>query len=299
MKKFFVIISLHFYSFISLSQKFISDSIPLVANKASIKKLSSDFKFTEGPIADKRGNVYFTDQPNDRIMKWSASDGTITTYMEPSGRSNGLYLDKEGNIISCADEKNQMWKINKNKNVEVLIKDFNGKRLNGPNDLWIRPDGNIYFTDPFYPRDYWSHKDQEIVEQRVYYYNVKDKSIKIVDADLKQPNGIIGSTDGKTLYVADIRDWKTYSYTINPDGSLTDKKLFCAMGSDGMTVDSKGNVYLTGRGVTIFDKQGKRIGNFPTGEPWTANITFGGKKRKTLFITASTAVYTLEMKVKG
>ena len=101
------------------------------------------------------------------------------------------------------------------------------------------------------------------------------------------------------MYVSDIRDRKTYSYTIQNDGSVSGRKFFCNMGSDGMTIDKKGNIYLTGRGVTIFDKSGMRVGNIPVPEPWTANVTFGGKDKKTLFITASKSVYTLKMNVKG
>src|SRR5205814_6827125 len=117
--------------------------------------------------------------------------------------------------------------------------------------------------------------------------------------DLKQPNGIIGTPDGKTLYVADIGAKKTYRYTIKDDGSLADKQLFCEQGSDGMTLDNQGNVYLTGKGVTVYDKQGKKIHQIDINEPWTANVSFGGKDRDTLFITASKAVYTLKMTDKG
>lgn len=114
-----------------------------------------------------------------------------------------------------------------------------------------------------------------------------------------QPNGIVGTPDGKHLYVADIKDNKTYKYDINKDGSLTNRQLFANLGSDGMTLDNMGNVYLTGKGVTIFNPKGMKIGNIPVPVNWAANVCFGGKDRNTLFITASHAVYTLEMKVKG
>lgn len=201
--------------------------------------------------------------------------------------------------MSCADEHNQLWQIDQNKNVTVLIKDFEGKRLNGPNDLWIHPGGGIYFTDPFYKRDYWDHSTQEITQQRVYYFDPMQNKIKIVADDMVRPNGIIGTHDGKTLYVADIGGQKTYVYQINSDGSLSGKKLFYELGSDGMTIDKKGNVYLTGKGVTVVDHTGHKVAQIPIDAPWTANVTFGGKNRKTLFITASKSVYTLDMKVKG
>ncbi|MBN2632416.1 MAG: SMP-30/gluconolactonase/LRE family protein, partial [Bacteroidales bacterium] len=124
------------------------------------------------------------------------------------------------------------------------------------------------------------------------------KIIPVAD-DLIQPNGIVGTPDGKTLYVADIRGNKTWSYSVNPDATLSGKTLFCEMGSDGMTIDSKGNLYLTGKGVTVFDKTGKRLGNIPVPENWTANVCFGGKNLKTLFITASKGFYAIKLKVKG
>jgi gluconolactonase len=114
-----------------------------------------------------------------------------------------------------------------------------------------------------------------------------------------QPNGIIGSPDGKLLFVADIGDKKTYQYRITDDGGLTDRKLFCGMGSDGMTRDTAGNLYLTGKGVTVFDKNGDKLGEIPVPESWTANVCFGGADLKTLFITAMDSVYTLEMSVAG
>lgn len=128
---------------------------------------------------------------------------------------------------------------------------------------------------------------------------MKTKKATPAAMDLKEPNGIIGTPDGKTLYVADIGAGKTYSYAVKPDGTLEDKKLFCEMGSDGMTIDAEGNVYLTGKGVTVFDKTGKKLMNIPIPEPWTANVTFAGKDRQLLFITASKKVYGLKMRVKG
>jgi gluconolactonase len=290
---------LFFISSVACSAQELSDTIPLIKKGARPVKLSDQFLFTEGPAADKMGNVYFTDQPNNRIMRWLAKDGKLEEWLKPSGRSNGLYFDPEGNLWACADEKNEIWKISPQKIHTIEVANFNGKRFNGPNDLWIHPNGNIYFTDPYYKRDYWQHTDQEIPKQQVYLWNKKTNLLEIVDSMLMQPNGIIGSSDGKYLFVADIRDRKTYRYSILPNGSLTNKVLFCPMGSDGMTLDRKGNLYLTGRGVTIFNPSGKQIGNIPIAEPWTANVTFGGKNRKSLFITASKSVYTLAMNVKG
>ncbi len=265
---------------------------------ASPVKLAGEFNFTEGPAADKAGNVYFTDQPNDRIMVWGIN-GKLSTFMQPSGRSNGMFFDSNGNLWSCADEQNELWCISPDKSVEVILNQYNGKLLNGPNDLWIAPDGSIFFTDPFYKRSWWNHTEMPQDRQCVYYLSTDRKTLKRIAGDLVQPNGIIGTPDSKTLYVADIGASKTWSYSINTDGTISDKKLFCEMGSDGMTIDVNGNIYLTGKGVTIFDKTGKRIGNISVPENWTANVCFGGKDRKTLFITASKGLYMIKTRIKG
>ena len=269
----------------------------IIAPGAKLQKLAGDFAFTEGPACDSAGNVFFTDQPNDRIMKWSV-DGKLTTFMKPCGRSNGLSFDQQGNLWACADEKNELWRIDPSRKVTVVVKDYQGKLLNGPNDVWIRPGGGLYFTDPYYKRPYWKRGPKEM-DECVYYLAPDDKTLTRVIDDLKQPNGIIGTPDGKLLYVADIGAGKTYRYDIQPDGSLTGKKLFCELGSDGMTIDSQGNIYLTGKGVTVFNPAGEKIEHIDVQEPWTANVCFGGKDRQTLFITASKCIYGLRMAVHG
>ena len=271
----------------------------IIAPGAKVEKLADGFSFTEGPAADAEGNVFFTDQPNDRICKWSV-DGKLTDFLKPCGRSNGLYFDKNGNLLACADMDNELWSIDTNGKATVLVKDYKGKKLNGPNDLWIAPNGGVYFTDPLYKRPYWT-RDPAMQQdgQHVYYLAPDRKTLMRVTEDLVQPNGIIGTPDGKYLYVADIGDKKTYRYKINADASLSDKTLFCSMGSDGMTIDSEGNIYLTGRGVTVFNPAGEQIEQIPIDAGWTANVTFGGKDRHTLFITAQKSLYALRMRVKG
>ena len=272
----------------------------IIAPGAKLEKLGTGYVFTEGPAVDREGNVFFTDQPNDRIVKWSAADGKFSDWLKPAGRANGTYFDKSGNLLACADEVNQLWSIAPDKTVTVLVTNFDGKLLNGPNDLWIRPDGGLYFTDPLYKRDYWKRDPKMQPDgQHVYYLTPDRKTVTPVATDLKQPNGIIGTPDGKTLYVADIGARKTYSYEIQSSGSLTNKQLFCNLGSDGMTIDAEGNVYLTGRGVTVFDKTGKQIEHIAVSESWTGNVTFGGQDRDLLFITASKGVYGIKMRVKG
>jgi len=270
----------------------------IIAPGAKVEKLAGNFQFTEGPAADAQGNVFFTDQPNDRILKWSA-DGKLSTFLEPCGRSNGLCFDAQGNLWACADEKNELWCIDPAGKIQVVVKDYQGKLLNGPNDLWVRPDGGIYFTDPFYKRNYWKRGPKEQDRECVYYLAPDRKALRRVADDLKQPNGIIGTADGKTLYVADIAARKTYAYDVRPDGTLAGKRLFSNLGSDGMTIDREGNVYLTGKGVTVFDRTGKQIAHVAVDEPWTANVCFGGKDGRTLFVTAGKGLYALRMRVQG
>jgi gluconolactonase len=260
--------------------------------------ISKQFSFTEGPSVDKKGNVFFTDQPNNKIWEYSA-DGKLSVFMDNAGRSNGTYFDNKGNLITCADEHDQLWSISPNKKVKVLVHDLDGHLLNGPNDVWVTPNGDLYITDPYYQRDYWTRKKPDLEGQNVYYLAKGSNKLITVVADMQQPNGIVGTPDGKYLYIADIRANKTFKYVINPDGSLSNKQPFTEQGSDGMTLDSEGNVYLTGNGVTIYNPAGVKIAHISIEEPWTANLCFGGKNKDDLFITASKAIYILHMKVKG
>jgi gluconolactonase len=270
----------------------------IIAAGAKVKKLAGGFKFTEGPAVDAEGNVFFTDQPNNRIHKWSV-DGKLSVFHDKPGRANGLYFDKKGNLLACADLDNELWSIDMKGKVTVLVKGYKGKKLNGPNDLWEDPKGGIYFTDPFYKRPYWNRGPMEQDGQHVYYLYPDRKKLIRVTEDLVTPNGIIGTPDGRKLYVADLGAKRTYVYNINADGRLSGKKLFCSMGSDGMTIDNEGNVYLTGRGVTVFNSAGEKIEHIDIDAGWTANVCFGGRDRKTLFITAQESLFALRMRVEG
>jgi gluconolactonase len=270
----------------------------VLAPGARLEKLAGGFAFTEGPTADAEGNVYFTDQPNDRILKWSVDD-VLSTFLQPAGRSNGMAFDGAGSLWTCADERNELWRIDGEKHVTVVVKDFGGKLLNGPNDVWAAPGGGLYFTDPLYKRPYWKRGPMEQAQESVFFLAPDHKALRLVAGDLVKPNGIVGTPDGRTLYVADIGAGKTYSYAIQPDGALAEKTLFCSMGSDGITLDDQGHLYLTGKGVTIFDRTGRQVAHIPVDEPWTANVCFGGRDGKSLFITASTGLYRIRTRVRG
>lgn len=270
----------------------------VVAEGATPRMIAKQFSFTEGPTVDKNGNVFFTDQPNDKIWEYS-TDGKLSVFMDKTGRSNGMYFDKKGNLISCADERNELWSITPDKKVTVLLSDYNGELFNGPNDVWVHPKGGIYITDPFYKRSWWTRKGERIEGQKVYYLPKNKSQAIVVDSTLQKPNGIIGTEDGKILYVADIAGNKTYKYEIKKDGTLANRQLFVEQGSDGMTLDNEGNLYLSGNGITVYNNHGKQIEHIDIPEKWTANVCFGGKNRDELFMTASQAVYTLKMRVHG
>lgn len=284
--------------------------------------IQKGFSFTEGPAVDKHGNIFFTDQPNDKIYEWAASTGQITTFLTGTGRSNGMAFDKDGNLIACADMHGELWKIFPDGSHEVLVDNYNGKLLNGPNDVWINPvTGGMYITDPIFPRPYWdandprnqgwepTHSEQAATGKGGHVYYLAPGSHTLVrvttqsgwDADT-WPNGVVGTPDGKKLYV---NKWYydnmggTWVFDINPDGTLSNMKKFIDMGGDGMSMDELGNVYISnGLGVTAFDPNGNKIFNVPTNG--ATNNVFGGQNNKILFITGAVdRVTSLKMNVKG
>lgn len=297
MKK--VLQTVMFFSLMILSLAAFAQDAPLYDTLAKPQLIARQFGFTEGSSVDKKGNVFFTDQNNNKIWKYDTG-GKLTLFLDSAGRSNGTCFDKKGNLIACADEHNQLWSISPKGKVTVILKDYHGNLMNGPNDVWVDNKGGIYMTDPYYQRPWWARTKPDLDGQKVYYLAKGAAQPVIVINNFMQPNGIVGTPDGKYLYCSDIRDKKTYKYNINNDGTLSNRQLFVELGSDGMTLDANGNVYLTGRGgVTICSAEGKKIGHIQINEPSTTNVCFSGKNKDVLFITATTAVYTLKMNVKG
>jgi len=182
-----------------------------------------------------------------------------------------------------------------------LVTDFKGHRLNGPNDLWIDPNGGMYLTDPYYQRDYWDRTkpDSGLGGQHVYYLHPNKKTLTVADSNVVQPNGIVGTPDGKHLFVGDIGAQIIYKYDINADGTLSNRQLFVKQLADGITLDNNGNLYCAGNGVTVFNTSGQQIAHIDVPEKWTANLCFGGKDKNTLFITASKSLYAISTLVKG
>ncbi len=271
----------------------LADEKPLKDPQAKASKLAGEFAFTEGPAVDTDGNVVFSDIPNDRILKWS-TNGKLTTLRDNSGGANGLFFDTEGNLLACEGKARRVTSMDTSGKITVLADSYKGKKLNSPNDLWIDPVGGVYFTDPRYG-------NMDGMEQdgfHVYYISSDRKTVTRVIDDLKKPNGVLGTADGKLLYVADPGDQKTYVYQIDGPGKLSNRKQFAAQGSDGMTLDERGNLYLTGAGVVVYSPQGEKLLEIEVPER-PANLCFGGKDNKTLFITARTGFYAVPMLVGG
>jgi gluconolactonase len=270
-----------------------AENAGIVAPGTKVEKLCGGFAFTEGPACDAQGNIYFSDIPNNRIHRWSL-DGKLSTFRENSGGSNGLFFDRKGNLLACEGGGRRLVSIDPRGNVTVLADKYQGKRFNSLNDLWIDPKAGIYFTDPRYgPRD-----DLEQDGEHVYYLTPDRKKIIRVIDDMVRPNGIVGTPNGKKLYVTDHGGGKTFVYKINKDGTLSNKRLFAPEGSDGMTIDNKGNIYLTSNAVLVYNKKGERIETIEVPEG-PANVCFGGKDKRTLFITARTSLYAIRMWVAG
>lgn len=270
------------------------ETFAVIAAGTQAKKLAGDFQFTEGPAADAQGNVYFTDIPANRILKWSVADGTLSTFLENSGGTNGLYFDKDGNLLACQGGERRLVSISPKGEVTVLADKYEGKRFNSPNDLWIDPNGGVYFTDP----RYGSRDGMEMDGEHVYYLTPDRKKVIRVISDMVRPNGVIGTANGRRLYVADHGASQTYSYRINDDGTLSAKQLFAKQGSDGVTLDARSNVYLTGELISVYNRRGEKLAEIPVPEP-PANLTFGGPDNTTLFITARTSFYSIPMEVRG
>ena len=271
-------------------------------------EVASGLAFAEGPAADRAGHVYFTDQPNDRIWRWDADSGEVAVWREPSGRANGMEFDAEGRLIICADGANELRRLSMDGSSETLVDSFGGSLLNGPNDAWVHTDGSVYFTDPWYRRAHW--KDHPVERRRsdpkpeqpvegVYRVGPDGGEPTLVVGDLTRPNGIVGSPDGETLYVADIGAGKTFAYPIREHGMLGPGRLLVALGSDGMAVDAAGNLYLTGDGVHIISPAGVKLGHIAVPRPWTSNVAFAGADRRTLLITAGSSVFAVRMSVPG
>ncbi len=274
------------------STDFLFGSTSVVADTAEITLISDTFSFAEGPASNSNGAFFFSDILNDTIYTWSEALG-LSVFRENTGGANGLYFDMDANLLACEGSNQQIVSMDSSANVTILTNQYSNLPFNEPNDLWVDPDGGVYFTDPVY---FTNNVPQD--GEHVYYLSPNNTTtIRVID-DMIRPNGIIGTADGSTLYVTDHGAGETYRYTITDDGTLSDKQLFVSVGADGLTIDSSGNLYLCENGILVYDSTGNLLENITVpGQP--TNICFGGSDGHTLFITTQTAVYTLLMNSRG
>ena len=264
----------------------------VVAPGATLQELASGLQFGEGPAADAEGNVFFSDIPASRTLKWSV-DGKLSTFRTDTGNGNGQFFDKQGNLIVCEGGRGRLVSVDHQGQVTVVVGQYQGKRFNQPNDLWIDPKGGIYFSDPIYGR---GERAQE--GEYVYYLAPDRKGVIRVITDFARPNGLVGTPDGKVLYASDHGARRIYAYDINADGSLSHKRFFAPVAADGMTMDNEGNLYLCEDAVLIYEPFGKKIGIIEVPEQPT-NVCFGGRDAHTLFITTRPKLYSIRMLVGG
>lgn len=267
-----------------------------------IVKLHTGFKFTEGPAADRDGNVYFSDIPNERIHKVDAK-GQLSVFREKSNRANGLMVNAKGEIVACEMAGRIVAVSPDGKDVRVLADKYEGKQFNAPNDLVIDKSGGVYFTDP----SFGAPKPLPQDKTAVYYITPAGKVSRLID-DLTQPNGVTLSPDEKTLYVIPTGPAEMMAYAVESPGKIGKGRVFCKLqgkdgkpgtGGDGCAMDSKGNLYVTSTiGVQVFDPSGKFLGVIAFPEQ-PANVKFGGKEMKTLYVTARTSLYTVPMEATG
>lgn len=266
---------------------------PVIPLDAPVRQLADGFRFTEGPVFAADGKVYFSDIPNERIMIYDWASGKVSVHRESSGRANGLAITPAGALLACEGGARRLTR-QLGDQITVLADTYDSKRLNSPNDLALDGKGGIYFTDP----RYGDRSDMDMEIEGVYYLSRKGKLTRVVD-DLVRPNGLVLSLDNSVLYIADNGAKTIVAYDVQPDGSLTNQRLFANMdlearsGGDGMTIDRRGNVYCAGQGhIWIWNPTGKLLGKIAVPQS-PANCAFVGADEQTLFITARTAVYAI------
>lgn len=278
------------------------EPIPGIGPLGEIVKLHTGFQFTEGPAADKDGNVFFTDIPASRIYRVDAA-GQLSIFREPSNSTNGLMPNAAGELVGCEMEGRVVAMSPDGKSIRPVAETYQGKRFNAPNDLVIDRSGGVYFTDPHFRAP--TPLPQGVTA--VYYAAPDGEVTRLVD-DLKAPNGVILSPDEETLYVIPSLQAEMMAYPVESPGRLGKGRVFCRLeqpqgatgrGGDGLTVDIEGNLYITSAlGLQVFDAQGNLLGILAFPEQ-PSNVTFGGADRKTLYVTARTSLYTAPMEAVG
>lgn len=275
----------------------------LIQENSEVERLATGHQFLEGPVWNSKGGfLLFSDIPANRIYKW-VPDGSVTVFREPSGNSNGLTFDKRGNLIICEHGTRRLSILEKNGVYKVLADGYRDKRLNSPNDVVVKSDGKIYFTDPPYGI---KQNEQELTFQGVYSLDVEEEKPTLLSDDFDRPNGLAFSPDEKIIYIADSSNRRhVRAFEVENDGNLSHGSVFAEIRSelpgnpDGMKVDVEGNLYVAAAGgVWVFSEQGEHLGTINTPET-PANLAWGARDWRSLFITARTSLYRVKVKAKG
>jgi gluconolactonase len=278
----------------------------VVGDNADVRRLATGFKFTEGPAWDPRTNsLIFSDMPGDIMRCWSETKG-IETFRQPCGKTNGNTWDRQGRLVSC-EHASRVTRTEPDGSITVLATHYNGKELNSPNDIIVKSDGAVYFSDPSYGRmEYYGiPRKQELDFQGVYRISPDGKDLTLLASDFGQPNGLTFSLDETKLFVNDTDRGHIRVFDVKADGSVSGGQVWADVtgdgggAPDGMKMDSKGNLYTTGPGgIHIFAPDATDLGviGLPEGP---ANFTWGDADLRTLFITATSSLYIVRVNVPG
>lgn len=273
-----------------------ADISTIIAPESKVEKLGTDMKFTEGPVwIPEKKMIVFSDIPNSKLMQWTKENGLLE--FRNVEQSNGNILDKEGRLLTCQHAGRNITRTEKDGKITVIIDEFEGKKLNSPNDLAQHSDGSIWFTDPSYGL---RGKPGEIGGKWVFRHDLKTKKTSVIYKDFDMPNGVAFSPDFKTVYIADTgKIGIMRAFAVKGD-TIDYKPLFeIPIRCDGLSIDTQGNIYTTSAGgIHVFNKAGKKIGLIPVPEQ-PANVCFGGENFDTLFITARKSLYSVRVKMTG
>ena len=277
--------------------------LKLFPSNTEFKRVATGFQQTEGPVwLAEEESLLFSDIPSNRILRLEFG-GKIKIFRQPSGHSNGLTRDKEGRLIACEQSNRRITRTERDGTITVLVDKFQGGRFNSPNDVVVKSDGSIYFTDPPYGI---MPGQQEQPVQGVYRLSPEEKEITLVASDFERPNGLAFSPDEKKLYIGDSSYLRHIrEFDVKADGSLSGGRLFHDMNvkepgaPDGMKVDTHGNVFCTGaKGVWVFDSEGNHLGTIITPEQ-SFNCAWGDADWRSLYITTRTSIYKIRVNIPG
>ena len=280
--------------------------LDLISADAALEQLGTGCEFTEGPVWHAEDKfLLFSDIPANQMKKWTAEEG-ITNFRVPSGKSNGLTYDKQGRLVTCEHANRRVSRTEADGTVVTIASHYEGKRLNSPNDVVVKSDGSIYFSDPPYglTADYGVEGEQDLDFQGVYRLSPDGQTLTLLVDDFDRPNGLCFSPDESILYIDDTERMHIRAFDVQADGTIANGRIFAEEEGDdgvpdGMKIDAHGNIYLTGPGgIWIFDTSGEHLGVLQTPER-AANLGWGGDDWSTLFITASTSLYSIQCKVSG